>query len=258
MVRQRARIGPLQHHARYRDGQGDAAWPLHLASSPVWPDLVIFDCDGVLVDSERLTVDVEARVLTELGWPITSDEVVERFVGRSSASMLAEVARHLGAELTEQFDAISTIEIRTAFETRLEAVEGIAHLLDAIDAAGVPTCVASSGSHDKMRATLGITGLWHRFDGRIFSADEVAHGKPAPDLFVHAAAQMDVDPAGCAVVEDSPFGVQAAIAAGMTAYGFTGGLAADGALAAAGAIPFARMIDLVDLLAAPRPPRVER
>lgn len=220
---------------------------------PVWPDLVIFDCDGVLVDSERLTVDVEARVLTELGWPITPDEVVER----SSASMLAEVERRLGRELTEQFDATSTIEIRSAFETRLEAVEGIADLLDAIDAAGVPTCVASSGSHDKMRATLGITGLWDRFDDRIFSADEVAHGKPAPDLFVHAAARMDVDPAGCAVVEDSPFGVQAAIAAGMTAYGFTSGLAADGALEAAGAIPFAKMSDLVDLLAAPRPPRVE-
>ena len=225
---------------------------------PVWPDLVIFDCDGVLVDSERLTVDVEARVLTELGWPITTDEVGERFVGRSSASMLAEVERRLGRELTEQFDATSTIEIRSAFETRLEAVEGIADLLDAIDAAGVPTCVASSGSHDKMRATLGITGLWDRFDDRIFSADEVAHGKPAPDLFVHAAARMDVDPAGCAVVEDSPFGVQAAIAAGMTAYGFTSGLAADGALEAAGAIPFAKMSDLVDLLAAPRPPRVER
>lgn len=212
------------------------------------PDLVIFDCDGVLVDSERLTVVVEARILTELGWALTPEDVVDRFVGVSSERMLAEVERHLGPELTAHFDEISTIEIRREFDAHLQPVDGVIDVLDALDRAGTPTCVASSGSHDKMRQTLGLTNLWHRFRGRIFSASEVAHGKPEPDLFLHAASTMGIEPSRCVVIEDSPFGVQAAVAAGMTAYGFTGGLAAEGTLAAAGAIPFGHMSELVALL----------
>jgi len=199
------------------------------------PDLVIFDCDGVLVDSERLTVEVEAQMLTELGWPVTADEVVARFVGVSSAAMLSVVRDHLGPELTERFDRESTAEIHRAFEESLEPVEGIVDLLDHLDAEGVATCVASSGGHAKMRRTLGRTGLAHRFEGRIFSADEVAEGKPAPDLFLHAARSMATSPERCAVVEDSPYGVRAALAAGMAVYGYAGGLTSAATLVDAGA-----------------------
>jgi HAD superfamily hydrolase (TIGR01509 family) len=212
------------------------------------PGLVIFDCDGVLVDTERLTVGVEARVLTELGWPHTAEEVVARWMGRSSAAQLAELDQRLGPELTRQFDLRTTAEVHEAFERELEAVAGIEELLDHLDRAGVPSCVASSGSHGRMRRTLGLTGLHARFDGRIFSATEVEHGKPAPDLFLHAAERMGVHPARCVVVEDSVYGVRAAVAAGMTAYGFAGGLTSAGLLADAGAVVFENMSDLADVL----------
>ncbi len=213
------------------------------------PDLVIFDCDGVLVDTERLTVDVEARLLTELGWPHTTEEVVARFMGRSSAAQLAELEKRLGPELAREFDLRSTAEVHEAFERELQAVAGIEELLDHLHARGVASCVASSGTHDRMRRTLGLTGLYDRFAGRIFSATEVAHGKPAPDLFLHAAAAMGVPPARCAVVEDSVYGVQAAVAAGMRAYGFGGGLTPARRLEDAGAVVFAHMRELVDVLA---------
>ena len=211
-------------------------------------ELVIFDCDGVLVDTERLTVGVEARLLTELGWPHTAEEVVARYMGRSSAAQLAELEERLGPELTREFDRRSTAEVHEAFERELEAVAGIEHLLDHLEARGVVTCVASSGTHERMRRTLGLTGLHDRFAGRVFSATEVEHGKPAPDLFLHAAAAMGVEPARCAVVEDSVYGVQAAVAAGMPAYGFAGGLTPADLLEDAGAVVFAHMADLVDVL----------
>jgi HAD superfamily hydrolase (TIGR01509 family) len=213
------------------------------------PDLVIFDCDGVLVDSERLTVDVEARLLTELGWPHTAQQVVERWMGRASAYQLGEVEARLGREAMLAFDARSSQEIREAFESDLRAVEGIEQLVERLHAAGISTCVASSGTHEKMRHTLGLTGLYETFEGRIFSATEVTHGKPAPDLFLHAARQMGVEPTRCVVVEDSVYGVRAALAAGMTAYGFAGGLTPSEALAAEGAVVFHEMAELVDVLA---------
>lgn len=212
------------------------------------PDLVIFDCDGVLVDSERLTVGVEARLLTELGWPHTAEEVVERWMGRASTHQLGEVEARLGREAMLAFDARSSEEVMEAFERDLRAVEGIEHLVERLQAAGIPTCVASSGTHKKMRYTLGITGLYDTFAGRIYSATEVAHGKPAPDLFLHAARRMGVPPEGCVVVEDSVYGVRAAVAAGMTAYGFAGGLTPADALAAEGALVFQEMTELVDVL----------
>jgi HAD superfamily hydrolase (TIGR01509 family) len=213
------------------------------------PALVIFDCDGVLVDTERLTVGVEARLLTELGWPHTAEEVVARFMGRSSAAQLAELEARLGAQLTREFDERSTAEVHAAFERELEAVAGIEELLDHLEAVGRASCVASSGTHDRMRRTLGITGMYDRFAGRIFSATEVAHGKPAPDLFLHAARRMGVAAERCAVIEDSVYGVQAAVSAGMTAYGYAGGLTPAGRLAEAGAVVFERMHDLVGVLA---------
>lgn len=211
-------------------------------------ELVIFDCDGVLVDTERLTVGVEARILTELGWPLTSADVVERFMGRSSAAQLAEVAARLGPAAARDFDERSTAEVHAAFERELVAVPGVLEVIHACHRQGVRTCIASSGTHDRMRRTLGLTGMYDLFTERIFSATEVSHGKPAPDLFLHAARQMGCDPKACAVVEDSLYGVQAAVAAGMTAYGFAGGLAPARSLAAAGATVFEDMAELVDLL----------
>ena len=211
------------------------------------PELVIFDCDGVLVDSERLTTRVEARVLTELGWPIEPAEVVTRWMGRTSEAQLADVRDRLGDEAARRFDSVTTDEVHAAFEEELEAVAGIHDLLDHLDAAGIPTCVASSGTHTRMAVTLRVTGLRDRFEGRIFSGTEVAHGKPAPDLFLHAARRMRTEPGGCVVVEDSVFGVRAALAAGMRVYGFAGGLTPAPALADAGAEVFEEMSHLVDV-----------
>ncbi|HEY6932804.1 MAG TPA: HAD family hydrolase [Marmoricola sp.] len=208
-------------------------------------ELVIFDCDGILVDSERLTVGVEAELLTALGWPMEADEVVRRWMGRTSSDQLAEVAARLGEEAAAEFDRRSTAAVRAAFETDLAAVEGVVELVDALAVRGIPTCVASSGTPARMEHTLGLTGLWERFAGRIFSAVEVAHGKPAPDLFLHAADRMGASPARCAVVEDSVPGVRAGVAAGMTVYGYTGGLTDEAALVAAGAEPFGHMRELL-------------
>ena len=210
--------------------------------------LVIFDCDGVLVDSERLTVVVEARMLTEMGWPITPEEVVRKFVGGSSDAMLAEIEQHLGAELTAEFDRRSSDEIAEAFRRELRAVDGVGDLVEALHTSDVPTCVASSGTHRKMELTLGLTGLRPLFEGRIFSGSEVERGKPWPDLFLHAARSMGSQPEHCVVIEDSINGASAAIAAGMTCYGFAGGLTERDDLADTGAIVFDTMAELRSIL----------
>jgi HAD superfamily hydrolase (TIGR01509 family) len=182
--------------------------------------LVIFDCDGVLVDSEHLAVRHEAAMITSLGWSLTEDDVIERFVGRSDAYMRAEIEQAIGRPIPDWIDRYE-VALQRAFRDELQPVEGIVAALDALT---IPACVASSGTHDKMRLTLGVTGLLSRFEGRIFSASEVEHGKPAPDLFLHAAAVMGVLPDRCVVVEDSRSGVEAARAAGMGCIGYGGGL----------------------------------
>ena len=216
-------------------------------------ELVVFDCDGVLVDSERLVIAVEAQILTELGWPHTPEEVAARWMGRTSAAQLAEIEQRLGPETTRLFDERSTRESHAAFERELAAVPGIETVLDALEAAGTRTCVASSGSHAKMERTLGRTGLYDRFRGRIFSADDVAHGKPAPDLFLHAATRMGVSPDRCAVVEDSVYGVRAAVHAGMRVLGYAAGFSSADTLRAAGAEVFTDMAELTLLLLADLP-----
>ncbi|MFB7613388.1 HAD family hydrolase [Kitasatospora sp. NPDC056181] len=209
-------------------------------------ELVIFDCDGVLVDSERIAARVQIALGAELGWPLTEAEVIARFIGRSQASIGAQIEERLGAETAalwwQRFEQLHREEV----DTRLEAVDGLPGALDAIT---LPTCVASSGSHEKMRHTLGRTGLYERFAGRIHSATEVAHGKPAPDLFLYAARRMGVDPAACAVVEDSRPGVQAARAAGMRAFGYAGGLTDAALLEGPGTVVFHDMRELPGLLA---------
>jgi HAD superfamily hydrolase (TIGR01509 family) len=209
------------------------------------PELVIFDCDGVLVDSERLAVQVDLAVLTELGWPLSEGEIIERFMGRSHGHFVAEVEAHVGRRLPKGWDLGFEQRYLEAFEADLRAVEGIVEALEQIE---LPTCVASSGSHERIRFTLGLTGLWERFEGHIFSGDEVAEGKPAPDLFLLAAERMGAVPGGCVVVEDSLYGVRAACAAGMPVLGYAGGLTSADRLKKEGALVFDDMRALPGLL----------
>jgi HAD superfamily hydrolase (TIGR01509 family) len=210
-------------------------------------DLVIFDCDGVLIDSERIAVRIDGLVLARLGWRLSEAEVIERFVGRSEAYMIGEIERAIGRRLEPGWDEEFGALYREAFEAELEPVDGV---LEALDAIAAPTCVASSSSHERLRFTLGLTGLLERFDGRIFSADDVPNGKPAPDLFLHAAASLSADPARCAVIEDSRYGVEAARAAGMRAFGYAGGLTSADRLAGPNTVVFDDMRELPALLAA--------
>ena len=213
-------------------------------------DLVIFDCDGVLVDSEVLAVEVDKRILAELGWHLSTDEIVEKFLGTSSASFTKKVEAHLGYALPPDWDDQYEPWFNEAFESDLRSVEGIEAALDNIPTL---TCVASSGSHEKIRKTLGLTGLYPRFAGRIFSASEVEHGKPAPDLFLHAAERMGVPSERCVVIEDSSYGVRAARSAGMHVFGYAGGLTPAERLSGAGATVFHAMSELPGLLRHYRP-----
>ena len=210
-------------------------------------ELVIFDCDGVLVDSEPIAVRTHVTIGAELGWPLTGDDVMERFVGRSAVSNGEQIAARLGAGAAVTWQRRFEELHREAVDRELVAVDGIQEALDGI---ALPVCVASSGSHDKMRHTLGRTGLYGRFDGRVFSATEVARGKPEPDLFLYAARQLGVEPSACAVVEDSKYGVRAARAAGMRAFGYAGGLTPAAWLEGPGTVVFDDMRKLPQLLAA--------
>ena len=210
-------------------------------------DLVIFDCDGVLVDSERLSIRLDAELLAQLGWPLSEAEIVERWVGRTEAAMRAEIEEHLGRDIGEEWAAFSQRYI-DAFAAELRPVDGVGDAVDAIQAAGYATCVASSGDHAKIRRNLALTGLADRFDDRIFSGDDVEHGKPAPDLFLHAASVMGVAPARTAVVEDSRHGVAAARAAGMWAFAYAGGVTPASALEGDRTTVFADMSELPALI----------
>ncbi len=205
--------------------------------------LVVFDCDGVLVDSERLAVSTEAGILRSLGWPLTEPEIVERFVGRSARYMHQEIERELGRSVDWEVEFED--RYRQVFERELVPVEGVVEALDQILA---PTCVASSGSHDKIRYSLQLTGLLDRFVDRIFSVEDVEHGKPAPDVFLYAARQMGVPKTRCAVIEDSVSGVRAGLAAGMRVFAFAGGVTSASKLSLEGAVVFDDMLELPDLL----------
>jgi HAD superfamily hydrolase (TIGR01509 family) len=206
---------------------------------------VIFDCDGVLVDTELVGNGVLADLITELGIPLTREQAIATYMGRSMASCLAMLEQQLGHPPPADFAARYRERVEEGWRRDLAPVPGV---VDALDAIELPTCVASSGEHSRMRLTLGLTGLLPRFEGRIFSATEVEHGKPAPDLFLHAASQMGFDPATTAVVEDTVPGVQAGRAAGMRVLAFARLVSADD-LSAAGGEVFDDMRDLPDLLA---------
>jgi HAD superfamily hydrolase (TIGR01509 family) len=208
-------------------------------------ELVIFDCDGVLIDSERLAIKVDVLALGELGWPISEAEAIARFVGRSDRENRSAIEAHLGRRLPAGWDERIEERYRQVFEAELAPVDG---MLEALDRIALPSCVASSATHDHLRYTLGLTGLYERFAGRIFSADDVAAGKPEPDLFRHAASEMAADPAGCVVVEDSRPGVEAARAAGMRALAFAGGLTPAECLEGPNTVVFEDMRELPGLI----------
>ena len=180
-------------------------------------ELVIFDCDGVLVDSEPITNRIFADMLRELGLNLSNEEVYERFLGRTMSDCVALVSAQLGRAPPSDFVERYHARTKIALEAELKCVAGVAGVIESMQ---LPFCVASSGEHEKMRTTLGITGLLPHFEGKLFSATEVAKGKPAPDLFMHAAARSGVAPSRCLVIEDSPAGVKAGIAAGMTVFGY--------------------------------------
>ena len=208
--------------------------------------LVIFDCDGVLVDSEPLANTCFARALQREGLDWNVEDTMRRLMGRSMKSCVEIVEAELGRALPADFvDRLQADTMQAFRDAPLRAVPGVVEAIDAIEAAGIATCVASSGGLDKMRVTLGITDLWSRFEGRIFSSTQVPRGKPFPDLFLHAAIEMNEQPFGSVVVEDSLPGIQAARAAGMRALAYVGAPYSDAeALRAAGGRTFDAMSSL--------------
>lgn len=179
--------------------------------------LVIFDCDGVLVDSELITNRVFVGMLNELGLALTLEDMFDRFVGRSMPQCLEIITELLGHPAPQHFVEEYQTRSATALRAELKTVPDIEIVLAAMR---IPYCVASSGSHEKMQTTLGITGLLPQFRGKMYSVTEVARSKPFPDVFLHAARQQGVMPADCAVIEDTPTGVRAGVAAGMTVFGY--------------------------------------
>lgn len=178
------------------------------------PDLVIFDCDGVLVDSEAITARVLADNLGRAGLPMTGSEAMALFLGRLMADV-GETARAMGADLGPDWLNEIYSEIYAALADGTPVITGVPDMLDRLDAAGIRYAVASNGSLEKMQITLGQNGLWERFEGARFSAHVIGVAKPDPGLFLAAAAAFGVDPGRCVVVEDSATGLRAAIAAGM-------------------------------------------
>lgn len=184
------------------------------------PDLVTFDCDGVLVDSEPIFNRAHADILSQCGYPITPETLGERFCGLSDADMLAAIERDWGRRLPGDYHDRVTVLLDASSEAELAALPGIHEVLASPPA---PICVASSGTPERIRKSLAITGMLDRFEPNIFSAVMVARGKPAPDLFLFAARAMRAEPARTIVVEDSVAGVRAAVSAGMAVIGFCGG-----------------------------------
>ncbi|MHA1154014.1 MAG: HAD family hydrolase [Alphaproteobacteria bacterium] len=211
------------------------------------PELIVFDCDGVLVDSEIICNRVMAEAITALGWPLSTTDCLARFKGHHFDTVIAEIEGRLGRPVPADWLPNVRAGTNAAFERELRPVPGVIEALDAVAASGTATCVASQGPLEKMAVSLRVTGLKPRFEGRIFSAYQVERGKPHPDLFLFAAEAMGFAPGTCVVIEDSPLGVTGARAAGMAALGFAPeGAGAD--LAAAGARLFHEMAELPGLL----------
>ena len=192
---------------------------VHLPLQP----LLIFDCDGVLIDSEMIACRAEAACLAELGIAVSAQEIIDRYLGISMATMLADLEARLDHRLPAlppEFADTLRRRVAAAFDAELQPMPGIEALLQALPHR---RCVASSSAPERLRHSLVLTRLLHHFDPHVFSATQVARGKPAPDLLLFAAQRMGVPTARCIVIEDSLPGVRAAAAAGMRVIGFTGG-----------------------------------
>ncbi|MCC7361516.1 MAG: HAD family hydrolase [Anaerolineales bacterium] len=209
------------------------------------PALIIFDCDGVLVDSEPLANRVLAEALADLGLHLTLEETMQQFVGRSVSACEAHIAALTGRPVPAGFTPDWQARTLAAFRAGLEPVPGVRAALDALP---YPRCVASSSNPERIALALSLTGLTDYFDGRLFSATQVARSKPAPDLFLFAAHTLGAAPERCVVVEDSRFGAQAGVAAGMRVLGYAPH-DSGAALAEAGAVVFADMAELPRLVA---------
>ena len=183
-------------------------------------DLVIFDCDGVLVDSEVISCRAHADTLNRHGYPITAEQVLERFLGVSDREARLAVEAELGRSLPDDFEAQVKQATLQFYSGDLRAISYIGEAIAGIE---LPKCVASSGTPEKIRHGLTCAGLYDQLAPNIFSASQVERGKPAPDLFLFAAEQMATPPGRCVVIEDSIPGISGACAAGMTVLGFHGG-----------------------------------
>lgn len=208
-------------------------------------ELVIFDCDGVLVDSERIANEVFANVLNEeCGFTLSLDDMFQTFVGHSSSQCMAIIEEMLGEEPPPHLERRYKDEINHALAMSVTAIPGIEKAIAEIS---MPFCVASSGSHDKMKTTLGKTKLLQYFEGKLYSTSDVKRGKPFPDIYLHAARKMGVlDPSKCLVIEDSPLGVKGGVSAGMVVFGYTELMDKNRLLEAGAHYTFSNMSNLVN------------
>lgn len=210
------------------------------------PQLVIFDCDGVVVDSEVISNRVMAEMLAELGLHLSLEQTIDRFIGKSLHQCMEIIADLLERKLPDDFGSRFAERTREALSASLTPVLGVEEVISSLR---VPYCIASNGNRAKMTFTLGLTGLGARFEGRMYCAEDVLNPKPAPDLFLYAARRHGAEPSRCVVIEDTPTGIAAAKAAGMTAYGFAA-MTPSSRLHDAGAnAVFRRMSELPALLA---------
>ncbi|TGQ74289.1 MAG: HAD family hydrolase [Mesorhizobium sp.] len=184
------------------------------------PELVIFDCDGVLVDSEALSVSALLGMIALAGGTVSEEVAYEHFLGKSMKSVREILLRDFGLGVTDSHLTAMRVELMRRFREELKPIPGVKEMLPRL---GLPYCVASSGTLDRIRYSLDVTGLLKLMEPHLFSAGMVKHGKPAPDLFLYAAAAMRAHPGNCLVIEDSPAGIAAAKAAGMRVLAFTGG-----------------------------------
>jgi HAD superfamily hydrolase (TIGR01509 family) len=208
---------------------------------------VIFDCDGVLVDSEPIAARLTAEAVSELGWRMSPEVAKAEFLGDTFANIIRRVEEHIGHEVPADWPARSQASLLAALERELQPVAGVRSAIEALRTANAELAVGSQGSHEKMQLTLRVTGLLPFFAGRIFSASQVAHPKPAPDLFLLAASTLGFAPSQTVVIEDSTRGVKAALAAGMRILGYTASVGRE-AIIAAGAEPVDDLSQVPSLL----------
>lgn len=211
------------------------------------PELIIFDCDGVLVDSEKLAIKIDQEFLLEIGISMSLEEIVQRFVGKSDQYFQIEIERLVGSKLSPNWKSDLENRYNEVFAKELKPVNGIIEVLESLE---VPVCVASSGSQKKIRNSLELTSLADYFGENIFSAQQVSKGKPDPELFLFAAAQMGANRANTVVVEDSHAGILAGVAAQMHVFGYCGSVTPKSGLFAPGVTLFDQMNELLQAISA--------